>query len=318
MIELYIENDGVTYQPLLKNDITWATERKGVPGKLTFTVMKDAIIDFQEGNNVILKVDNVKIFNGFVFKKKRDKEHNIAVTAYDQTRYLKNKDTYNYENKTASDVIKMIADDFQLEVGEIEPTSYIIPSRVEDNSTLFDMIQTALDLELKNKSAMYVLYDDFGKLTLKSLESMRLDLLIDDETAQNFEYESSIDDNTYNKIKLIREDKETKKRELYITQDGSNINRWGILQMTDRVQDGENGEIKADALLSLYNAKTRTLKITGVFGDTRVRAGSMIPVFLNIGDLITKNYLIAEKCTHKFENESHTMDLTMRGGEFVG
>ena len=89
----------------------------------------------------------------------------IQITVYDQLYYLKNKDTYVYTNKTAADVIRMIAEDFQLNVGDLEDTGYTIGSRVEDNQTLFDIIQTALDETLKATSQMYVLYDDVGKLT---------------------------------------------------------------------------------------------------------------------------------------------------------
>ena len=53
----------------------------------------------------------------------------------------------------------------------------------------------------------YCLYDDFGKLTLKNIESMKLDLLVDSETAENYDYTSSIDSNTYNKVKLFYDNK---------------------------------------------------------------------------------------------------------------
>lgn len=93
MIELYIQNGNKLFQPLIEDGVVWETERKGSPGKLTFTVIKDNIINFQEGNPVMLKVDGKNIFFGFVFKKTRDKNHHIKVIAYDQLRYLKNKDT---------------------------------------------------------------------------------------------------------------------------------------------------------------------------------------------------------------------------------
>lgn len=41
---------------------------------------------------------------------------------------LKNKDTYVYTNKTASEVIKMVAEDFQLNVGELEDTATRSPA----------------------------------------------------------------------------------------------------------------------------------------------------------------------------------------------
>jgi cellulose synthase/poly-beta-1,6-N-acetylglucosamine synthase-like glycosyltransferase len=267
---------------------------------------------------VRFSVDGVKVFYGFVFTKKRDKQHHIEVTAYDQLRYLTNKDTYIYTNKTASDVIRMVADDFNLQLGEIASTSFTIPTRVEDNTTLYDIIYNALDLELTNTRHMYVLYDDFGKLTLKALDSMRLGVVIDEETGENFEYSSTIDDQTYNKVKLTYENEETSKRDIYVVQDGEHINDWGILQHFDTLQQGENGEAKAAALLDLYNAKTRKLKIVKAFGDLRVRAGTLPIIQLGLGDINVKNYMLVEKATHTFYESEHYMDLNVRGGEFVG
>ena len=164
---------------------------------------------------------------------------------------------------------------------------------------------------------MYVLYDDFGKLTLKGLDNMRLDVLIDEETGQNYDYKSSIDSNTYNRVKLTYDNDKTKTREVYIAQDSGNMNRWGVLQYFEKMQKGENGQSKADALLKLYNKKTRNLSIKENFGDTRVRAGSMVVVNMNLGDIKLKNLMLVEKCKHEFKDSQHTMDLTLRGGEFI-
>lgn len=316
-VELLIQNGSKAHAPVVEQGIVWDTERKGSPGKLTFTVIKDQNINFTEGNPVRLVVDGVKVFYGFIFSKKRDKQQNISVTAYDQLRYLKNKDTYVYTNKTASGFIKMVANDYRLNLGTVENTSYTIASRVEDNTTLIDMIQNALDLELMNKNTMYVLYDDFGKLTLKALERMKAGVVIDEETGENFDYTSTIDSQTYNKIKLVYENEKTGKREVYISQDSKNINNWGILQYYDTLQEGENGQAKVNALLSLYNAKTRNLKITNALGNLKVRAGSMVVVNLNLGDVLVQNFMLVENCKHTFNESEHRMDLTLRGGEFV-
>jgi len=311
------------YIPIVEEGIEWTTERRSTPGKLTFKVLKDDIINFQEGAAVRLKVNGVPVFFGFVFTKKRDKDQIITVTAYDQLRYLNNKDTYVYENKTASQLVKMIAADFSLNVGTIEDTGFTIASRVEDNTSLFDMIENALDLTLQNNKEMFVLYDDFGKLTLKNISSMYVGepgayLMIDEETGENFEYSSSIDTDTYNKIKLTYDNEDTGKREVYIAQDSGNMNAWGVLQFFDTLSKGENGQAKADALLQLYNKKTRNLKITNALGDPRVRAGSMVVINLALGDMNVKNFMLVERVTHKFSLDEHFMDLTLRGGEFVG
>lgn len=323
-VELLIGNEtgSKVYQPAVEEGIEWSTERKDTPGKLTFKVLKDDVLDFSEGSPVRMRVDGDNVFFGFVFKQQRDKDKIITVTAYDQLRYLKNKDTKVYEDKTASQFIRMIANDYSLNVGTLENTIYTIESRVEENTSLFEMISNALDLTLTNTGEMYVLYDDFGKLTLKHLSSMYVGvpgayLMIDEETGQNFDYTSSIDDDTYNKIKLTYDNEDSGYREVYIAQDSSNINKWGILQYYDTLQKGENGQAKANALLKLYNKKTRNLKITKAIGDNRVRAGSMIVVNLDLGDIKLKNWMLVEKCTHTYKENEHWMDLTLRGGEFV-
>ena len=316
-VELLVQNGNKVYIPIVEEGISWTTERKGSPGQLSFSIVKDDIINFTEGNAVRLRVDNKNIFYGFVFIKKRNKDNVISVTAYDQLRYLKNKDTYVYTNKRADEFIRMVASDFNMQAGTLENTGYKIASRVEDNVALFDMVQNALDLTLENKKEMFVLFDDFGKISLKSIQNMRLNLLIDEETGANYNYTSSIDSDTYNKIKLIYENEETGKRDVYISQDSRNINNWGVLQYFDTLKEGENGKAKADALLSLYNKKTRNLTIQNALGDTRVRAGSMVIVQLNLGDVNVNNLMLVEKCKHNFKHEEHFMDLTLRGGEFI-
>jgi hypothetical protein len=324
-VELLIGNEAGTkaYIPPVEEGIEWLTQRRSTPGKLTFSVLKDDVLDFSEGSAVRLKVDGDEIFYGFVFKQQRDKDQIIKVTAYDQLRYLKNKDTKVYENKTASQFIKMVAEDYSLNVGSIASTSYTIASRVEENTSLFEMIENALDLELTNTGELYVLYDDFGKLTLKHLSKMYVGhtgayLMIDEETGENYDYTSSIDDSTYNKIKLTYDNEDTGYRDVYIAQDSSNINKWGILQYFDTLSKGENGQSKADALLKLYNKKTRSLKITNAIGDNRVRAGSMVVICLDLGDMKLNNFMLVEQCKHIYKQGEHWMDLKLKGGEFNG
>lgn len=313
-ITLQIINGDLWQEPCIEGDITLETERKGSPGILKFKVIKDSKLNFQEGNPVKFMVNDTNVFFGFVFTKGRDKEQIISVTAYDQLRYFKNKDTYKYKNLTAGSLLKMLCEVFKLRWGDVEDTKYIMPTRIEDNSTLFDAVQYALDETVRNTKQMYVLYDDFGKLALKSLASMKLDLVIDEETGENFDYTTSIDSNTFNKVKLI--DEETGK--VYTSKDMDHIKQWGVLQYTDTVDKKINGQNKADALLELYNTKTRNLTIKNAFGDIRVRGGSMVIVKLNLGDVNVLNYMLVEKVKHTFTNGHHSMDLYLSGGTQKG
>ncbi len=316
MIELSIENNGSVYTPLLEGEMVWATSRSGVAGELSFSVMKDDTINFKEGNAVTLRIDGTDVFLGFVFTKQRTKDGFISVTAYDQLRYLKNKYPYVYTNLKASEVLQMVADDFQLTTGEVDDTGHIIPSRVEDNVTLFDVILNALDLTYENTGEMYVLYDDFGKIALKNIATMIVPIVIDAETALNYDYTSTIDKETYNKVELVYNNEETGGKEIYVAVDDTHVAEWGVLQYFATLESGEHGQTKADIILSCLNRKRRTLEIKNVFGDLRVRGGTMVVVQLNVGDMLLNQFMLVESCEHKFSDGEYFMDLKLSGGEF--
>lgn len=317
-VRLIIENGNQKMlEPAVLDGITWETTRKGAPGKLTFQVVVDDLLDFQEGNPVRFWHSDKAVFKGFVFTRKRNKDNVIAVTAYDQLRYLKNKDIYPIVNETASSVIKNLAADFQLIIGDIADTKYVIPKYRGSNEAVIDIIQSALDLTMESTKKMFVFYDDFGKIMLKDIDDMHVNILIDSETAEDFDYESSIDKDTYNRIKLYYDDKEEGKRKIWMPYDSSTIAKWGVLQMTESVNPKKaiNYQEKADALLKLYNRVRRSLSINNAAGDDRVRAGSGVIVNLNLGDVsIDGKWMLVETAKHKYSNNQHTMDLTLRGG----
>ena len=301
----------------VEEGVEWETHRKGTPGKLTFNIIKDEVLGFHEGDAVRFDYDGHKIFFGFVFTKKRNNNRLISVTCYDQLRYFKNKDTYVYANKTAAQVLQMIAEDFRLKTGIVANTKHVIASRVEDNQELFTIMDNALSETTLNTGDLYVLYDDYGALNLRNIKMLKSDLLIDEESGELFEYTTSIDENTYNKIKLVRENKKTGKREIYIAQDSSKMNEWGVLQMTDKLDEKENGKAKADGMLALYNRKSRKLHINKVFGDPTVRGGTTLGVQMYLGDITVAHFMLVETVKHTFKESDHRMDLKLIGGDFV-
>ena len=312
-VELLIEHEGILYAPAVEEGITWQTDRYGSPGELNFTVIRDSVLKIGSGDAVRLTVDGAGIFYGFVFQMAPKKGGTMEIKAYDQLRYFKNKDTYVYENKTAGELLQMLCADFNLNAGQIEDTGYKIESRVEDGQTLFDIMQNALDITLLNTGQMYVMFDDFGALALRNISGMAYNLLISENTAEDYKYTVSIDGETYNQIKLVFDNEETGKRDVYMTKHTGNINKWGILQYYDTLQKGENGAAKAEALLSLYNKETRNLSISNAFGDVNIRAGRMIVAMLDLGDMQLSNLMLVEKCKHTFQENVHFMDLTLRG-----
>lgn len=301
---------------------TYSTEREGTPGKFTFECYRTKNFKIERGASVRYIYKGIKVFKGFVFETKDNEQGKVSVTCYDQLRYFKNKDTYIYKNKTADEVIKMIIKDYKLKAGSIAKCKHKIPKALEDNKTLFDIVKNALHAEEDNKRRLYVLYDSYGKLNLKDVSKLTIKpnvWAITSDMVKQYDLARSIDSSTYNQIKLYSDveskDKKKKTRKVYIAKDSKNIGKWGLLQYAEKLEDGENGKAKANALLKYYNTQTRTLSLKGVKGRPRVRAGYRVWVQIKHKTLNVNSYFIVEKCTHRYEADNHTMDLTLIGGD---
>ena len=346
------------------------------PAKLTFNVLKDPLLDIQEGDLVNFKVNGELIFVGYIFEKSRSKNNIIQVTCYDQCRYLKSEGYYIFDGKnSASELIIALSKDLGIKLGEIAPTEYKI-SRVFDGKSYQDILLTMLKLTSINspkipvkalnakktktlnpdkyrggysgldnvrmdkdshaertlnpekadhtfdeistdvkRKPIYVAYDDNGLLTVKELNDMVTDILIDASQVEDYEYISSIDRNTFTQILVVREAKtgSDKHKEAYRTGGAyalEETKRWGVLQKVYKPDEKDLNAIeKAKTMLDNLARKTHTLRLKGCLGRTIIRPGSGIWLNFDIGDQILNELVYVQAVTHNFSNNKHTMDL---------
>ncbi len=304
-------------------DVTLSRERKIAPAKLTFKSFADGL-DVKEGNACEFSVDGTKVFKGFLFAIKRGEDGVNEYTCYDQLRYLKNKDCIVYRQKTAADVLKQICSDYGLTMGDIANTQYEIPLRIEDNKTLADILQHALDETLVHTANhdLYFLYDDAGKVTLQPLDKMKLDAYIDASQVHGYTYATSIDKDTYDVVKVVREAPGEQGKKLVRTGlvvDEDHMKEWGRLQYLMRPDNKQvNAMDRAKRIITMKNRKTRDIKLSGVLGDVRVRGGSLLYIDMQFADQSLKNYFVVDSVTHHFAEGLHTMDLAIFYNEKPG
>lgn len=293
---------------------SYTTERTGSPGKLTFTVIKSGDLDFVEGDIVRWSVDGQLIFYGWVFTKSKDRWGIIDVTCYDRIRYLKATQPYAFYNQTATEIIQQIAADLQLDVSSIADTGYALPSYISSGSgTCLDIIQEVLDQTLLNTGTIYVLYDDGNGIALQSPQNMVSDVVIGDKSLlTDYTYKTDIDSQTYNSVKLARPNEETGKADTVVAEDSANIGQWGLLQLYQEVDGAVNTAqmtVQAQATLSFYNRRLRTLKVSSL-GVLGLRAGNMIRMKVDgLGDIDLDQLVLLEKVTHTWEQNVHTMEF---------
>ena len=302
-------------------DIT--TNRFDTPGKMVFTTVEESGIGIAEGSKVeFTDEDGNREFVGFVFTAKRNRDGTVEYTAYDQLRYLKAKSSYTFENMTLGQIIQQIANDFGLTCGTLAETGYIFPSLIKENETCLDIIFDALEKTIVETGKIFVFYDNLGALTLTEAKDMFTEVKLGDGSLlTDYSYKRDIDSQTYNRVKLVRPNKETGRTDVYLHEDTDNIGKWGLLQYYSKVDDNLN-DAQIDEMcgkyLEYYNRVLQTISIDAI-GVPGFRAGMIIPVEIeDIETLSLNRLLLAEKVTHKYDGADHMMTVEVRSFDQLG
>lgn len=211
------------------------TNRFDAASQLTFSVLEKNGISIPEGSSVELTVDGIKMFKGFVFSASQNQDGEIEYVAHDQLRYLKANASYTFETMTLPQIIRQMASDFGLTCGTMEDTGYVFPCLIKENESCLDIIFDALAKTIVQTGKIYNFYDNAGALTLTEAKNMCMDTLIGDKSlAGGYTYKRDIDSDTYNRIKLVRPNKETGKADTYVVEDSGTIGKWGFCSITTR------------------------------------------------------------------------------------
>lgn len=319
MFEVIVDNrNGVLWDiTQLVAEASWRTSRVGKAGVLDLSIVRGPAYQEQlvvnNGDVVRVRMDGDLLFVGNVFVIEESDDRELKITAYDQIRYLMETDTYVKTNVTATEVIRDNTSAVDLNVGDLVDTVHRIPRFLQDGQKRIDIICAALDETLMATGRLYVFYDDAGALTLRDVENLTVDLILGDGSlVYGYNLKRDIDSDTYNRIKLVRDNEETGNRDVYITQDSATIARWGRLQYYQKVDDGLN-EAQINQIMARFIAlKNReqvrfTLEALGYPG---VRAGVKLQV--TIEELGINQYYLVDECTHRFKGDEHTMQLEMK------
>lgn len=310
-IEILLKNDFGIFD-ITKNtleDIRLTMYYKELPSNLTIKILNKNL-NICEGDSLSLKINDEKLFFGYIFNIKIDEEGIFSIRAYDQIRYLIARDTYIYKNKSASQVFSMICDDFGIKKGTIEDTIYKIPYRIEENQRILDIIYEAMEITKKNTGNRYIIFDNFGKICLKKYDDMKEKLIIDlAKDVFKYEIEKSIDKDVYNSIKVSVKNRKNKIISTYLKEDSKNKEKWGNLRYFERLPNTftkAQAENYAQNILNIKNRNKFKINLE-TMGDYKIRAGSILTI-LNGKE---RKQMIAQKCQHIIENNLHKMKLDL-------
>lgn len=320
LLEIIVDNrDGKLWDiSEIVTSVRYSTKRIGEPSSLDLTFVKgglfqDKAFKLNPGDVVQVRQGKLKVFYGNVFTIDFGRDEDVNVKAYDQLRYLSTSESYAFQGVTATQIIQQIAKDAELKVGKLADTEYAIPRMVEHNKKLLDMIYKALNLTLIYGGKNFVFFDDFGTLSIRDIATWKLDFGIGDKSLlYDYKIGRSIDNDTYNRVKIVQDDKEAGIRKVFIEQDSATIAKWGRLQLYQVADEKMTKAQISENLKNLMMQKNRELRSIRLdaIGDLRVRAGCYIHAIIAEAG-IDQDYLV-EACTHQLVGDDHTMTLDLK------
>lgn len=265
-------------------------------------------IDVEQGHQCIFSYDGTELFRGIIMSQTQSNQKKLQFTAYDNGIYLaNNKDTFCYENKTASDVFRDCCTRFGLPMGEVASCSYKIPELTKSKTTAFDAIADALSLDFDATGIRHYVASSKGKLSLLTRRENILQWVI--EVGQNitsYSYSRSIED-IKTRVKMVSKEGTT-------VAEKSNAElekKIGIFQEIDQPDESLTTAQVNDLIESIMEEKgtpERTLTVEAM-GIAEVISG--IGVYIIIPELEISRTFYVDEDTHTFEDNKHTMSLKL-------
>lgn len=299
----------------LVETIKWKGRKGSSARTLTATLIDDdgykhsrSGIDVEKGHQCLFNYNGKELFRGIIMTQTQTNRKKLQFTAYDNGIYLaNNKDTFTYENKTASDVFRDCCTRFGLPMGEVAKCSYKIPELTKSKTTAFDAIADALSLDFDATGIRHYVASSKGKLSLLTRRENIMQWVI--EVGQNittYSYTRSIED-IKTRVKMVSKEGTTiaEKKNVALEK------RIGVFQEIDQPDESLTTAQVNDLIASILEEKStpeRTLNVEAV-GIAEVISG--IGVYIIIPELGLSRTFYVDEDTHTFKDNMHTMTLKL-------
>ena len=299
----------------LVEQVKWSGRKGAASRTLSVTLADDdgyqharSEIDVEQGHQCIFSYNGKERFRGIIMTQTQSNRKKLTFKAYDNGIYLaNNKDTFIYENKTASDVFRDCCTRFGIPVGEVAKCTYKIPELTKPKTTAFDAILDALSLDFRATGIRHYVSSAKGKLNLLTRRENILQWVI--EVGQNissYSYARSIEE-IRTRVKMVS------KEGMAVAQksDAALEKKIGIFQEIETPDESLTIAQINDLITSILNEKNtpeRTLDIEAV-GIPEVISGT--GVYIIIPELGLSRTFYVDSDTHTFRDNMHTMSLNL-------
>ncbi len=299
--------------------IQYGGERLTAVRKLDVSLLSgtDAYIpklDLKRGARLTLFSEDKELIRAVIFKEDRDDRGGVKITAYTHGIYLtKNKDTIKFEQQKASQIVGVICSKFGIPAGTIVDTQVIHPKFIFRESTLWDMILTALTETTKQNNIKYRVFFQNGRLNIcekrKQAESWVLEAgnnLISANSSASIE-------ELRNQVKITARLPKGGKKELeFVVKNEEFQKLYGIMQ---EVKEETGDGMTESKVMQIANTMLKELCREEIEADVdaigidAVEAGMAVYVVEPVSGLTGSFYI--DQDDHSIEGNKHTMKLKL-------
>lgn len=261
------------------------------------------IAQIQEFNYMYFYQDNKLVFRGTIYEISKDSSNNlITFYAYDEgVRTLKTKATYNFVDKTVTEIVNIIVKEFNIPCESFIKSDIKI-TKIFLSQTLYDIFMSIYTIVSQNTGKKYMLeWTVEGKMRIVEKGIITLDVAFEEGyNLMSSSYTVNLDniinriaiyDEAYNYIKDVR--------------DEESIKLYGIFQ--DAIKQTNNTDATEEAKSKLKGVE-RKCTLSG-FGDYTCVTGRGVKVKDTYTGLVGLFYIDAD--THTWENGIYSIDLEL-------
>lgn len=262
----------------------------------------------EKGHQCIFSYDGKELFRGIIMRTKQTHKKRCVFKAYDNGIYLaNNKDTFNYTNKTVSEIFKDICSRFGIPYSECSSSSYKIPELTKSKTTAFDALCDAMSQVYNATGIRHYIDSQKGSLRFITRRENIMQWVI--ETGANIiTYSNTVSiEKVKTRVKLLSDEGTVLAEKKNTTLEKA----IGVMQEIDKPDETLNSaqlQNLAAGMLREKSTPERSLQIEAI-GIAEVISG--IGVYVIIPALGIKQTYYVDEDTHIFKDNYHKMTVTL-------
>ena len=194
-----------------------------------------------------------------------------------------------------------------------EPSTSPLSEHIFMNESVHDILMQTMSSAHIAEPNQFIIKDNLGTIEWRELRALRTNHVLGDESyVRNYTYIVTINEQTYNIVRVVRDNVDIGMRDVWQRHDSSNVRRWWarqiIIDADTYMTDAQISEV-IDLHLKAFNRPHRR-KMQEAVGIPGIEAGSGIQT--RIQRLTIDHGFWCEKVEHIYSSQPHIMNVEVK------